>query len=285
MTFLTRAAGEERLMRILLTNDDGVQAEGLFALERIARALSDDVWTVAPEVEQSAQSRSITLTQPLRVRRLGHQRFAVSGTPTDCVILAMQEVLDRPPDLLLSGINRGQNLAEDVTFSGTVAGALAGMALDVPSVALSQALSTFHDDEQALYATPEAHAPDILRAMLREGWPTNVILNINFPDVAPDQVRGTEVTVQGFRSEHHTRAHKREDIRGRPYYWLGFQGVPGEPQHGTDLAAIREGRISLTPLHIDLTHRDTHARLQGLFGALPPSTLHLDEDPEGRADG
>lgn len=272
-------------MRILLTNDDGVHAEGLAALERIARQLSDDVWIVAPEVEQSAQSRALTLTAPVRVHRLSPQRFSVTGTPTDCVVLAVQDILDRPPDLLLSGINRGQNLAEDVTFSGTVAGALAGMAVGVPSVALSQALSTFHDDEPALYATPEQHAPDILRTLLREGWPPNVVINLNFPDLPPDQVRGVEVTVQGFRSEHHTRAHKRQDLRGRSYYWMGFHGVPGEPPAGTDLAAVREGRISLTPLHIDLTHRDTADRLHGLFGALPPSDLRLEEAPEGRADG
>jgi 5'-nucleotidase len=272
-------------MRILLTNDDGVHAEGLAALERIARTLSDDVWIVAPEIEQSAKSRAITLNAPLHVKPLGPQRFAVTGTPTDCVVLAVQDILDRPADLLLSGINRGQNLAEDVTFSGTVAGALAGMALGVPSIALSQALSTFHDDEEALYATPEHHAPRVIRTLLEAGWPANVVINLNFPDVGPDLVRGVEVTNQGFRSEHHTRAHRREDLRGRPYYWMGFHGVPGEPPHGTDLAAIQEGRISLTPLHIDLTHRDTVDRLHGLFGALPPSDLHLEEAPEGRADG
>jgi 5'-nucleotidase len=272
-------------MRILLTNDDGVAAEGLAALERIARTLSDDVWVVAPELEQSGQSRALTLTAPIRVRELAPKRFAVGGTPTDCVILAIQDILDGPPDLVLSGINRGQNLAEDVTFSGTVAGALAAMALNVPSIALSQALSTFHDDEEALYATPEHHAPGVIRTLLEAGWPANVVINLNFPDVGPDLVKGVEVTNQGFRSEHHTRRHRREDLRGRPYYWMGFHGVPGEPRNGTDLAAIQEGRISLTPLHIDLTHRETVDRLHGLFGAPPPSDLRLEEAPEGRADG
>ena len=272
-------------MRILLTNDDGIAAEGLAALERIAAGLSDDVWVVAPELEQSGQSRALTLTAPIRVRELGLKRFAVGGTPTDCVILAIQDVLDGAPDLVLSGINRGQNLAEDTTFSGTVAGALAGMALGVPSIALSQALSTFHDDEQALYGCPEHHAPGIIRTLLEAGWPPDVVINLNFPDLPPAEVRGTEVTVQGFRDVHNTRAQRREDLRGRPYYWMGFQGVAGEPKSGTDLAAIREGRISVTPLHIDLTHHESVKRMHGLFGALPPSGLHLEEAPEGRADG
>ncbi len=274
-------------MRILLTNDDGVHAEGLQALERIARTLSDDVWIVAPEVEQSGQSRALTLTAPLRVQQLGPKRFSVTGTPTDCVVLAVQDLLDRAPDLVLSGINRGQNLAEDTTFSGTVAGALAGMALEVPSIALSQALSTFHEAEQALYATPEAHAPGLIRRLLETGWPTNTVLNLNFPDLPPEEVRGTEVTVQGFRDVHHTHAHKRTDLRGRHYYWMGFRGVPGEPAAGTDLAAIRDGRISVTPLHIDLTHHETVARLRGVFGApsAPPRSPRLEEAPEARADG
>jgi 5'-nucleotidase len=272
-------------MRILLTNDDGIAAEGLAALERIARALSDDVWVVAPELEQSGQSRALTLTAPIKVREVSPKRFAVGGTPTDCVILAIQDLLDRAPDLVLSGINRGQNLAEDVTFSGTVAGALAGMALGVPGVALSQALSTFHDDEQALYATPEAHAPEIIRKLLERGWPADVVINLNFPDLPAGEVKGTEVTRQGFREVNHTHATRRTDPRGRPYYWMNFRGVPGEPEPGTDLAAVREGRISVTPLHIDLTHRETMKSLHGLFGALPPSDVDLPEAPEGRADG
>src|SRR5436190_19005896 len=133
-------------MRILLTNDDGINAEGLQALERIARVLSDDIWICAPEYEQSGASRALTLMDPLRVRRLDERRFAVEGTPTDCVMLAMQELMPQQPDLVLSGVNRGQNIAEDVTMSGTVAGAIQGMALGVRSIALSQALISFRDD-------------------------------------------------------------------------------------------------------------------------------------------
>src|SRR5579871_4939008 len=139
-------------MRILLTNDDGIHAEGLAVLERIAARLADDVWVAAPEYEQSGASRALTLSEPLRVRKLGERRFAISGTPTDCVMLAIEELLkDQRPGLVLSGVNRGHNAAEDVTMSGTVAGAIQGMALGVPSIALSQALGVFHDEAVAHY--------------------------------------------------------------------------------------------------------------------------------------
>ena len=275
-------------MRILLTNDDGINAEGLTALERIARVLSDDVWICAPEVEQSGASRALTLSDPLRIRKLEERRYAVSGTPTDCVLLAVQDLLpEGGPDLLLSGVNRGQNLAEDVTFSGTVAGALAGMALRIPSVALSQALTRFHDSHHALYGTAEAFAPDIIRQLLEVGWPDTVVININFPDLPPDAVTGIEVTRQGFREVGEMQAERRTDLRGRRYYWMGFRGSRGDPPPGTDLRAIYDGRVSITPLHVDLTHNDTLPRLREVFGAppAPAASPRLEEAPEGRADG
>src|SRR5579872_2914044 len=181
--------GEEILMRILLTNDDGIHAEGLVALERIARRLSDDVWICAPEYEQSGASRALTLSEPLRIRRLEPQRFAISGTPTDCVMLAIEELFkDHRPDLVLSGVNRGHNTAEDVTMSGTVAGAIQGMALGVPAMALSQSLAVFHDDEVAHYETAEAFAPGVIERLLEAGWPRDVIININFPNRPPHEV-------------------------------------------------------------------------------------------------
>ena len=176
-------------MRILVTNDDGIHAEGLRALERIAAELSDDVWTVAPETEQSGASRAMTLTTPLRVRPVSERRFSVFGTPTDCVMLAFQDLIEgAKPDLVLSGVNRGQNLAEDVTVSGTVAGAMQGMALGCPAIALSQSLKVFHDSERALYHTAETYAPGIIRALLKAGGPKDGIININFPDSELEQV-------------------------------------------------------------------------------------------------
>jgi len=258
-------------MRILCTNDDGIHAEGLACLERIARALSDDVWVVAPEIEQSGASRALTLSIPLRVRKLDDRRFAVSGTPTDCVELAVQDLLeDVKPDLVLSGVNRGQNLAEDVSMSGTVAGAIQGMALGIPSIALSQAMRIFHDGEKAMYETAEAHGPGVVKRLMEVGWPRNVMINLNFPDVAPDEVKAVEVTRQGFRDFKHMHAERRTDLRGRDYYWMGFRGQLSNPPAGTDLRAIYDGKISVTPLHIDLTHVETVHELRGVLGGAPP---------------
>jgi 5'-nucleotidase len=257
-------------MRILLTNDDGIGAEGLVALETIARQLSDDVWVCAPELEQSGAGRGITLTSPLRVTRYNEKRFSVTGTPTDCVILGVNDLMDRPPDLILSGVNRGANLGEDVTYSGTVAGALQGMAMGIRSVALSQALYRFHDEVAAPYQTAIDYAPGILGRLIESPWPDGVVMNLNFPDMVPAAVAGVEVTVQGFRDAAQVHAERRTDLRGRDYYWMGFRGGRQNPSEGTDLRAIIEGRISVTPLHIDLTHLETVHALKGVLGGVPP---------------
>jgi 5'-nucleotidase len=258
-------------MRILVTNDDGIHADGLAVLEKVARALSDDVWVVAPELEQSGASRALTLSDPIRVRRLEEKRFAVVGTPTDCVLLAVQDLVEGGrPDLVLSGVNRGQNIAEDVSLSGTVAAAIEGMALGIPSIALSQSMMYFHDEVKLSYETAEAFAPGIIAKLLKTGWPRSVLININFPSgpVTPDiQV---EVTRQGFRDTYLRHAEKRTDLRGRDYYWLGFKGKLSKPAEGTDLRAIYEGRISVTPLHIDLTDMATVHDLKSVLGGAPP---------------
>ena len=233
--------------------------------------LSPDVWIAAPETEQSGASRRLTLTEPVRVRRMAEKTFAISGTPTDCVMLAVQELIEgEKPDLVLSGVNRGQNLGEDVTFSGTVAGALQGMAVGVRSVALSQVLTRFHDTVQAHYETAEAHAPGIINRLLEIGWPSNVVMNLNFPAVLPDEVAGVEVTVQGVRDESALHFDRRTDLRGRDYYWLGYRGRATEPAPGTDLHAIRAKKISVTPLHVDLTHRESENDLKGRLGGSVP---------------
>ena len=264
-------------MRILLTNDDGVSAEGFAVMRRIAAELSDDVWTCAPEQEQSGAGRAITLSGPLRARRISDRDWAVSGTPTDCVLLAINDLMPQKPDLVLSGVNRGQNLGEDVTFSGTVAGALQGTALGVPSIALSQAMYVFHDERRIYFETAEAFAPGIVQHLVDTGWEPGVTLNVNFPDLEPSEVKAVEVTTQGLRDLVHMHAERRTDLRGRDYYWMGFKGQRSAPPAGTDLAAIGEGRISVTPLHIDLTHRETVHALKGALGGVPPKLRTVTE--------
>ena len=256
-------------MRLLLTNDDGINAEGLAALERIAAALSDDVWVCAPEYEQSGASRALTLSDPIRVRALSDRKFATTGTPTDCVMLALTELMGGlKPDLVLSGVNRGANLAEDVTMSGTVAGAIEGMALGVPAIALSQAGGP--EPQDPFYGPAETFAPGIIRRLVAAGWPKDVIINLNFPNRPAAEIDQVEVTRQTFRDVHVRHAEKRTDLRNRDYYWMGYRPERSHPEPGTDLAAIYEGKISVTPLHIDLTHLETVHDLKKVLGGAPP---------------
>lgn len=258
-------------MRILCTNDDGIHATGLAILEKIARTFSDDVWVVAPETEQSGASRALTLTAPIRVRRVEERRFAITGTPTDCVLLGVEHLIEGPPpELVLSGVNRGQNIAEDVTFSGTIAGAMQGMQLGIPAIALSQARGLRGEEAAIPWETAETYGPGVVAQLLKHGWPKDVLMNVNFPDLPPDQVTQVEVTTQGRRDQHIIFADKRTDPRGGSYFWFGFRGKLSDPPEGADLRAIYEGRISVTPLHVDLTHMETVARLKGVLGGAPP---------------
>lgn len=259
-------------MRILLTNDDGVEAYGMTVLREIAAQLSDDVWVCAPLYEQSGKGRGITLHDPLRAHRLDERTFAVTGTPTDCVQIAVNDLLPEPPDLVLSGVNRGFNLAQDVTLSGTVAGALQGMTLGIPSIALSQCLD-FDLDVEAQWEAARAYGAPVISSLLAKGWANNLIFNINFPDCDDEAVTGVEMTRQGFRDLHDLHAVKRVDPRGRPYYWLDFHGHDCELVDGTDLKAVAENRISVTPLHLDLTHYETLHAYKGVFGGAAPKRI------------
>jgi 5'-nucleotidase len=252
-------------VRILISNDDGIHAPGLEVLETIARTLSDDVWVVAPEVERSGAGRAITLTDPVRVRHISDKRFACSGTPSDCVLLAIAEIMkDCPPDLVLSGINRGQNLAEDTSVSGTVAVAMQAMQMGVRAIAFSQAMN-FRQGEPIPWQTAAAHGPSVLKTLVDANWPANVILNVNFPDCLPDDVAGTDVTFQGFRDEAINHIDRRADLRGNAYYWIGYQGKLSKPPQGSDLRAIYENRISITPLHLDMTEHSALNALKEVF--------------------
>src|SRR5712675_2869957 len=201
-------------MRILITNDDGIHAEGLGVCEQIGRALSDDIWIIAPEYDQSGVSHSLSLNDPLRLRAIGERHFAVKGTPTDCVIMGARHILkDRPPDLVLSGVNRGRNAGEDVIYSGTVAGAVEGTILGIPSFALSQAY-TSRSGQPPHWATAVSFAPDIIRRVLGAGIPRDVLININFPDCAPNEVKGIAVTNQGRNRQDRLQIEARQDGRG-----------------------------------------------------------------------
>ena len=248
--------------RILICNDDGIHAPGLAVAEEIARTLSDDIWVVAPETEQSGASHSLTLTLPLRLRHAGHQRFALSGTPTDCVMMAGIHIMkDALPDLVISGVNRGFNVADDVTYSGTVAAAMEGIVLGIPSVALSQAVGG-RENEAAIFACAARHGPPLMRRLVEIGWPESVLLNINFPPLSPGKVKRVLVTSQGQRDQSMLRVDERIDARGRTYFWVGFKRVFSEPETGTDLHAIAHGCISVTPLHLDLTALREKQRLE-----------------------
>jgi 5'-nucleotidase len=253
-------------MRILLTNDDGIYAPGLAVLEEIARALSDDVWIVAPETDQSGVSHSLSLNDPLRLREIDARRFAVKGTPTDCVIMGVRHLMKEAPDLILTGVNRGQNVAEDVTYSGTIAGAMEGTILGVPSFALSQVYSVA-TRQQPHWDTAVKYAPDLIRRILAEGVPRDVLVNVNFPDCPPADVRGIAVTTQGKRDQELLRIDARYDGRGNPYYGLAFaRRERAAPANGTDLSAIADCRIAVTALRLDLTDEPFMTRLAQLFG-------------------
>jgi 5'-nucleotidase len=240
-------------LRILVTNDDGIHAPGLEVAEKIARALTDDVWVVAPETEQSGASHSLTLTLPLRLRQIESKRFALAGTPTDCVMMGVAEVMkDKPPTLVLSGVNRGSNIADDVTYSGTIAGAMEGTALGIPSIAMSQAYG-FEPGSDIRWDCAEKRGTEVIQRLLAIGWPDETLININFPDCAPGDVAGIEITEQGKRDMQTATFDRRVDMRGNPYYWIGFKRVRSNPDSGTDLHAIYNRRISITPLHLNLT--------------------------------
>ena len=246
--------------RILVTNDDGIHAPGIALLEKFAAALSDDVWVVAPDAEQSGAAHSLSLSEPLRLREIAPRRFALKGSPTDCAVFACNFLTrDRKPDLLLSGINRGANLADDVTYSGTVAAAMEGAILGIPSIAISQ---VFTRGAPVPWETAERFGPDLLRQLMALRLPKGVLLNINFPDVPPDRVTGLRVTRQGQRTRQEILVHDRIDGRGLPYFWLSFQHDASDPAADTDLEAVAAGAISVTPLHLDLTHEPTLSLLR-----------------------
>ncbi len=253
-------------MRILLTNDDGINARGLALLETVARGFSDDIWVVAPTEEQSGAGHSLTLSQPVRVRRHDERRFSVTGTPTDAVMLALAHIMKgSPPDLILSGINRGANLAEDVTYSGTVSAAMEGALAGVRSIALSQSYSREGMGDTVPFAAAEGWAERVLAPLVGFETPAGTLINVNFPALAPDKIAGVRVCRQGIRDYGRLRIVQRKDPRGYDYFWFGLGAMIETPLHSTDLEAVADGYVAVTPLHLDLTHGPSMARLAELY--------------------
>ena len=246
-------------LRILVSNDDGIHAPGLKLLTRIAQSLSDDVWVVAPETEQSAASHSLTVRTPLRMRKLGPRKFAVDGTPTDCVNIAITHILKCKPDLIVSGINSGWNIGDDVTYSGTVSGALEGALLMIPSIAVSAERRRNVID----YAPAVDAAVHAVEAVLAKGLPKFTFLHIHVP---AGPTRGTRVTVQARRN-HVTVIDERVDPRGSAYYWIEEGENEWEPHDRSDYQAVRDGYVSVTPLQPDMTAHEALAYVEGLVGS------------------
>ena len=260
--------------RILVTNDDGINAPGLKVMEAIAREISNEVYVVAPEINHSGAGHSLTLRRPLRTRRISERHFAVDGTPTDCVLLALQNILaDKDINLILSGVNHGHNLGEDVTYSGTIAAAMEATLLQVPAIAFSQAC---RDRHPVKWKTAEHWALGIIRPMLSMEWPKDVLMNVNFPDVIVPSVKGVQVTRQG-KQKIGDELIERIDPRGEPYVWIGLSR--GETSHadGTDVAAVRDGYVSVTPIQLDMTHHPSFAKLSKL---LPSRVNSAEFQPE-----
>lgn len=252
-------------MRILLTNDDGINAPGLAVLEGIARQFSDDIWISAPAEEQSGAGHSLTLTRPVRLREHDERRFSVSGTPTDAVTMALKKLLPAPPDLILSGVNRGANLGDDITYSGTVAAAIEGALAGVRSIALSQVYAREGAGDAVPFDAAKEWGGKVLAPLLDAPFQPRTLVNINFPPIGGDAVKGIRVVRQGFHDYARGSVVEGVDPRGYRYFWFGLHGIEHTAGHATDLEAIADGYVSVTPLHLDLTHEGSLAQLAGRY--------------------
>jgi len=253
--------------RVLIVNDDGIDAPGIVLLEEIVREFTDDVWVVAPDEERSGAGHSMSISHPIRMIQRDARHFAIKGTPTDCALMGIYELMtDGRPDILLTGINRGPNLAEDITYSGTASAAIEGAILGIPSVALSQIIRY---QSEIHWATSRKFAPDVIRRLLDMRWRPGTFVNVNFPNCPPDQVAGVRVTRQGTRPLGAFQPVRRVDERHVPYYWIKIDFPAGGEEHGNDLQAARDNEVSITPLQIEMTATDLIPELQTLFGGDP----------------
>lgn len=233
---------------ILITNDDGIDAPGLVTLLEVAQELADEVWVVAPDHDQSGISHALSIHHPLRVTARGERRYSVSGTPADCVAIALRQLMKTPPQLLLSGINKGANLGVETVFSGTVGAAMAGLLLGIPSIALSQALTR---RDAVRWDTARQLAPAVIRQLVAAGWEASVCLNVNFPDVPAAQAKPLQVTRQGVGRMDNLRITARTDMREQDYYWLNIDRHDRADAEGSETFVVMNGGICVTPLRFE----------------------------------
>lgn len=250
-------------MKILVTNDDGYHAPGLAVLEEIAAQFSDDIWVCAPSEEQSGAGHSLTLNRPVRLQKFAERRFAVTGTPTDSVMMALREVLDSPPDLILSGVNRGANLGDDITYSGTVSAAIEGALAGIRSIALSQVYGPGNSGggDAELFDAAAQWGAKAVAPLLDAPFADRTLVNINFPALAASAVNGIRVVRQGFHDYSRGSIVEGTDPRGHRYFWFGLHAIEHTLDHGTDLEAIADGYVAVTPLQLDLTHHSSIGNL------------------------
>lgn len=259
-------------------NDDGIDAPGMQVLEKAARRLTDDVWVVAPDSNRSGASHSLSIGSQMRIHRRDDRHFAVHATPTECAMLAIHELMrDTPPTICLSGINRGPNLAEDTAYSGTIAAAREATQLGIPAVAISQVFApgerdfTIGEDRSIPWETAEHWCTPLLQKLLQETLSPGVFLNVNFPGVPPDQVEGVRITIQGQRPPGCYIPEPMTDEQGQRYYRILLAYRDGDPHPDSDLRAIAENYISVTPLKLDLTSLEYREKLIGaMAGELAP---------------
>ncbi len=252
-------------MRILVTNDDGYHAPGLAVLEEIAAQFSDDIWVCAPSEEQSGAGHSLTLNKPVRLQKFAERRYAVTGTPTDSVMMALREVMDGPPDLILSGVNRGANLGDDITYSGTVSAAIEGALAGIRAIALSQVYAREGMADDVPFSAAREWGPRVVEPLLGAPFAERTLINVNFPPLPAADVKGIRVTRQGFHDYSRGSVVEGRDPRGYRYFWFGLHAIEHTLDHGTDLEAIDEGYVSVTPLQLDLTHYSSIDAIAGRY--------------------
>ncbi len=252
--------------RILISNDDSIHSDGIKVLEDIARSLTPNVWVVAPETQQSAAGHSLTIHSPLRIKEYDARHVSVYGTPTDSVLIGVQKVMkDFRPHFVLSGINHGENTADDVTYSGTIAAAIEATLMGIPAIALSQDFDESNGNWKPDWNLAREHVPELLKKMQGLEWESNVLMSVNLPIRKAGVKPEIKVVTQGHYSFEKQEMDNRMDPRGRPYFWIGPPPARDIMDLSKDIGVLKAGHITVTPLSLNLTHHPTLKVLEGVF--------------------